>query len=249
MTCLQETRFGAQDRRASKGFSIFSKLRQNLGHHGVAMLVHNSRPHYPFTLQTNLQAVAVHVQLKRKYTICSLHLSPSENIQDNDIIELFDQLPEPFLVLGDFNARHSIWGDSERNNNGAMMERLLPRLNVSVLNLNKPMHYHIQTDTFTHVDLSICSPDAYNDFTWDVEDCFHTSDRYPILLTLNNFTLYMHVSIFNHNKANWNDFKAIIDFNRDILTFNNIDIIIEHFNDRVIRAAEHPFQEREENFI
>ena len=107
---------------------------------------------------------------------------------DSDIVDLFDQLPELFLVLRNLNARHAIWGDSERNNNGAMMERLLPRLNVSVLNLNKATHYHLQTDTFTQVDLSICSSDAYNDFTWDVEDCLHTSDHYPILLTLKNFT-------------------------------------------------------------
>ena len=41
----------------------------------------------------------------------------------------------------------------------------------------------------------------------------------------------MHVPVFNYNTADWNDFKALIDFNRDILTFNNIHIIIEHFND------------------
>ena len=140
MACLQETLFGAQERRASQGFSIFSKLDQNHGHHGAAMLVHNSRHHYPFTLQENLQAVAVQVQLKRKYTICSLYLSRSENIQDNDIVDLFDQLPEPSLVLGDFNARHAMWGDSERNNNGAMMESLLPRLNVITIYRQMRLH-------------------------------------------------------------------------------------------------------------
>ena len=143
IACLQETRFGAQEQKAPRGFSIYSKQGPNPAHHGAAIIVHNSIPQYPITLQSNLQAVAVQLQHKRKYTICSLYLPPNENIQDNDIIQLFDELPEPFLVLGDFNARHTMWGDSVRNNNGAMMERLLPILNVSMLNTNKPTHYHI----------------------------------------------------------------------------------------------------------
>ena len=109
MACLQETLFGAHERRASEEFSINKKLDQNPGHHGAAMLIQNSRPQYPFTLQTNLQAAALQVQLKRKYTNkCSLFLPPSENIQDNEIVDVFDQLHEPFLVAGDFNARHAI---------------------------------------------------------------------------------------------------------------------------------------------
>ena len=66
----------------------------------------------------------------------------------------------------------------------------------------------------------------------------HTSDHFPIFLTLKDFTHYTYIPRFNYNKANWNDFKALIDTIRDILNFNNIDDIIEHFNDRVIRAAE-----------
>ena len=57
VACLQECKFGAQSQNAPQGFSLYSKLGPKAAQGGVGMLIHNTRPQYPVTLQTNLQAV------------------------------------------------------------------------------------------------------------------------------------------------------------------------------------------------
>ena len=96
VACLQEYIFGAQSQNAPQGFFLYSKLGPNAAEVGVAKLVHNTRPQYPVTLQTNLQAVAVQVQLNKKYTVCSVYRPPNENVNDNELINLINQLEAPF---------------------------------------------------------------------------------------------------------------------------------------------------------
>ena len=68
-------------------------------------MVKSSVPHSQFDLNTNLQAVAVHVILsKKKVTICSIYLPPSDTLSKNSLLNLTDQLPHPFILVGDFNG-------------------------------------------------------------------------------------------------------------------------------------------------
>ena len=238
VACLQECRFGAQAQKPPRGFSLYSTAGPNAAHGGVAVLVHNSGPHSSLTLRTNLQTRAVQVQLKKKFTICSIYLPPDDHISEQDLGNLLDQLPAPFLLLGDFNAHHPIWGDVRTDNRGNIIERLLIGRNINILNENKPTHYHVQTDVFTAIDLSVCSSDVFNDFKWTVDDCLHSSEHFPIIVKVNEYTPYTHIPKFNYDKADWSSFKALIGINRDILNFNDIDAIIECFNKEILSVAE-----------
>ena len=238
VACLQECRFGDQVQKPPRGFSLYSTAGPNAAHGGVVMLVHNSRPQHPLTLQTALQVTAVQVQLNKKYTICSIYIPPADRITQNELDNLFNQLPTPYLVMGDFNARHALWGDSVQNNNGGIVERLLTNRNISILNKNKPTHYHIQTNSYSHVDLSICSSDIVTEFSWEVDDCLHSSDHFPITVAVNDYTPFTHVPKFNYKKADWNLFKRMLNIDRDILDGNDIDETIEQFNQKILQIAE-----------
>ena len=64
------------------------------------------------------------VQLEKRITLCSLYLGPSledhlfdglgraRQLDVSDIQGLIDQLPRPFLLMGDFNAKHTMWGNA-----------------------------------------------------------------------------------------------------------------------------------------
>ena len=80
------------------------------GHHGgCALFVRHNVAHTRICLQTSLQAVAVQIHIKKKYTILSLYLPPNTQVMERDLIDLFQQLPSPFLILGDFSGRHFSW--------------------------------------------------------------------------------------------------------------------------------------------
>ena len=80
------------------------------------------------TIRTLLHAVAVRVHIDRLYTVCSLHLPPNDAVLKKDVEDLIDQLPEPFLLLGDFNALHPIWRDRVLNAMGRAVARVMEEL-------------------------------------------------------------------------------------------------------------------------
>ena len=60
--------------------------------------------HRQFDLNANLQAVAVSVTLSEKVTICSIYLPPSDILSKNSLVNLINQLPQQFMLVGDFNG-------------------------------------------------------------------------------------------------------------------------------------------------
>ncbi len=78
----------------------------------------------PFTLfnvNSPLEVVAGRIHLQRFYTVVSLYIPPNTPADGKVFYSLFRQFPPPFLVLGDFNGRHPLWGDSVTNPRGTML--------------------------------------------------------------------------------------------------------------------------------
>ena len=73
-------------------------------------LINNKCPSSQIHLKTNIQAVAVSVTLHRTISICSIHIPPRSKLVEKDLDEIVNQLPTPFLLLGDFNGHNFIWG-------------------------------------------------------------------------------------------------------------------------------------------
>ncbi|CAF2051835.1 unnamed protein product, partial [Rotaria magnacalcarata] len=80
-------------------------------HGGSMVMIRNDIAHSPIILQTQLQAVAVKISLDINYSICSLYLPPGAPFDGKALHNLIKQLPTPYLILGNFNARHFNWGD------------------------------------------------------------------------------------------------------------------------------------------
>lgn len=208
--CLQETMIGDRRVSAPRGFNIFHKLGPNPAHGGSAILVHNSRPFSEFPVITDLQAVAIQVHLNRKVTVCSIYMPPNENIDITQILDLIQQLPTPFMLIGDFNARHTLWGDNIINARARILERILLTENSSFLNTGSHTHCHLQTNSFTCIDLALCSTQILNDFEWKVSEDLNGSDHLPLLLTINNFNQVEQPIRFNFRRADWAKFKSSI---------------------------------------
>ena len=112
---FQETKLAPGSIFKIKGFKGY---QQNLNiqpgqlpHGGVAVYVKNFISSYRIDLQTTLQAVAVSIKIHKRITVCSIYLPPGEIISKQQLQNLIDQLPKPFLLLGDMNAHHPMWYD------------------------------------------------------------------------------------------------------------------------------------------
>ena len=98
-----------------------------------------------------------------------------------------------------------------------MIEELISDRDLVFLNDGTPTHYHIQTDTYSNIDLSITSSNCYTDFEYARLESLHGSDHYPIRIKLQNTTeMFSRPIRFNLKKADWSEFKRLTEYNGDI---------------------------------
>ena len=115
--CLQETRHGNKNAHPPSGYRIVqSTPNQNAQQannsnapqqRGVAILI-GKKINYkivPLSVPDPIEVVAAQIYSGRYYTVCSLYLSPNQQVTKRDLVMLLEQLPKPFLILGDMNAR------------------------------------------------------------------------------------------------------------------------------------------------
>ena len=115
---LQETNLKPNTNISFKNYSIincFGPANNERACWGVSILVKGGTPHQQITLNTTLQAVAVNINCHRPMTICSVYLPPSRSVDVVELRQLVKQLPKPFMLLGDFNGHHTMWGCRDIN--------------------------------------------------------------------------------------------------------------------------------------
>ena len=142
--CLQETH--THNRLTMKGYKVYehpASLNTNGGSYaGEAILVKHQTPHSEVPLTTNLRAVAIRATLHKTITICSIYIPPNTPITVHQLIDLYNQLPKPALILGDFNAHNPMWGGNRTDNRGKIVENVINTSNVCLLNDGSPTYFH-----------------------------------------------------------------------------------------------------------
>ena len=169
--CLQETKLPYNSTCTLPGYSAFLKNLEvpdgGDAHGGVGVFVRKGISAFQINLDTRLQAVAVSIKFRKRITICSVYLPPAPAVIHKWQLEsLIEQLPRPFLLLGDFNAKSKLWYDTNYCQRGKMVEKLIEEGDFFFLDRKQNTHFSRRHKTFSHVDLSICSIDLIDSFTW-----------------------------------------------------------------------------------
>ena len=238
--CLQETKLGPSDLAVIKCYSVYRRDIQSntINHGGVAVAVHHGVPCSALPLQTQLQAVAVRVNLLQFFvTVCSVYLPPSDEVRSTDLENLLDQLPQPFLLLGDFNAHNPIWGSLRQDQRGRQIERILISNNVSLLNSGSHTHFSVTPHSTSAIDLSLCSPDLLHRFEWHVDDDPLSSDHFPIIIKMiGNVSLGNRPPMWKIHEADWELFAELATFESPAEESDVNQVLLE-FTSRILQAA------------
>ena len=196
IACLQETKLGNSTPNMGHNFNFFrsSPLIGERAQGGTAIIVYKNLNCRVVQLNTDLQANAIQVFTNKWVTICSLYLETELNrrLSDihnhprqllvSDLQDLIDQLPQPYILLGDFNAKHTLWGESSCDPRGYIIEELIDNNDVVLLNDGSPTRYDVVHNTSSAIDLTICSSSLTLDYKWSVDDNLFGSDHWPICL-------------------------------------------------------------------
>ena len=166
------------------------------------MLIHESLPFREIQLNTQMQAVAASVQLIKAITICNIYASGNHEFTEHMLEALIQQLPDPVLLLGDFNGHNRIWGINDNDARDKMIERVICNNYLNVLNNGAPTR--IKDNAESAIDLTIVSPELQMDLQWAVSLSPRDSDHNPILITSSGCRTNEQKQRYrNFKRANW----------------------------------------------
>ena len=126
--CFQETFLKSDDNISLKGFNVYNYVHTDClrPSAGASIFVKSSHNEKLF-LETELQATAISVTLDREITICSVYIPPSFPLNSQHLDNLLQQLPSPYILLGDFNGHNILW----------VVKTMIPEVNLSKISLQR----------------------------------------------------------------------------------------------------------------
>ncbi|KAL4148840.1 hypothetical protein QTP88_002987 [Uroleucon formosanum] len=141
--CLQETNFTNYKKNTLKGYTNYTKIRTNAirASGGISTFIKDSYSSEEILINTPLESVTISIQLKQKITICNLYLSNQSPFTEADLKNIIQQLPPPFILLGDFNSHNKLWGCISTNTRGKIIESVIDSENLITLNNGRPTHF------------------------------------------------------------------------------------------------------------
>ena len=152
---------------------------------GVAIFIHKTVPHVPLQLQTTLEAIAINVKYRgQEISICSLYLPNSQAYTVQKLTELSAQLKSHHLILGDFNAKHTMWGSDRVDHAGEKISDFILTTDNVLLNTGEPTRVDNISGNLSHIDISLASPRLSLDIGWYTYTDTLGSDHLPIILTI-----------------------------------------------------------------
>jgi hypothetical protein len=176
---------------------------------GAGILVRKVVPHSRISLNTPLQAVACRISTPRPLTLCSIYLPPHSSWDQADLMALVAQLPSPALLLGDFNAHHTLWGCNSINAKGEEVADFLLSSNMCIFNDQSATYIHPATGSCSSIDLAIGDPALYLDFNFTVYKDSCGSDHFPVILKAVCPSPACDVQRWKLRRADWDAFNNV----------------------------------------
>lgn len=237
--CLQETFLKESDDIQVKNYSSYHYKQTNCqkASGGTSILIHSNVPHSKIDINTNLQAVAVKVTLSKVISICSIYVPPNSKLKQDDLETLILQIPQPFILVGDFNGHSELWGCNDKNEKGKILEEFILENDLCLLNNKTSTYLHPASGSYTSIDLSICHPSLFLDFDWSVCEDSHGSDHFPIIIKEIDQSINENNPKWNFTKANWDKFKCLCEQKINVVDFSQLDDPVLTFTNILLDIA------------
>lgn len=90
----------------------------------------------------------------RFISICCLYLPPSKTIDKQKIREILTQMPKPTLLIGDLNCHNPLWGCTNLNTKG----RIIEDNNLNFFNTKEPTYFSSTYNSWSTIVMMLGSP-------------------------------------------------------------------------------------------
>ena len=248
--CFQESHFKKYDFRNLKNYKCFFKNRTNVekASGGVATYIEEGLICEEYSVISSLESVVVSIFINnKKINICNVYLPNSQQLRLAELENLIEQLPKPYIIVGDFDSHNYIWGSNHIDERGKTIEQLIEKFQLILLNNTSATHFNAADAKSSIIDLTFCSEDIAENLEYFVLDELYSSDNYPISTSFIGSapTLPKFKEGWKLNSANWPLYQEILDTELKTVksTINlessgDINNLINKFDEAILSAAE-----------
>lgn len=238
--CIQETKFPILHVPNLNNWKIFFKNHDDglIASGGVAILIPNQMYAEEINLNSQFQAIAIKIKFPIDICVCNVYIPPNGAFTLSMFLNLIQQLPKPFVLLGDFNAHHILWGSSAISQRGRLIADAMvcPNTDLVCLNTGKNTYFNISNGTMSAIDLTLSSSGISTKIEWSVLDDLCGSDHFPVLLTFPDIVCARTKRPrWILNKADWASYRDLA-LPPDV-QFESIDLLVENFSKNIIESA------------
>ncbi|GFT53848.1 putative RNA-directed DNA polymerase from transposon X-element [Trichonephila clavipes] len=212
---------------------------------GVCIFTSLDFPSSALPLHTSLQTVAVRIHSTSLITVCCLYLPPNTVIHQHDLNNLVDQLPVPFVILGDFNGHSTLWGSAKTNPRGRQIEQVLSDHYLCLLNHEEPTYFHEPTRSFHTLDLAICSPSLLPHLNLSIEKDLYNSDHFPVIHSHDSDASHdsdtggkTFPPTYSYGRADWALFTKLAVIPDAMVKTESVDTAVQEVTNVLIAAAD-----------
>ena len=139
--------------------------------------------------------------------LATVYIPPSFSLNSQHLDNLLQQLPSPYILLGDCNGHNILWGGQNNDSRGELIENFITKNDICIM--NDKSYHSPSTKSFTSIDLSFCHPSLFLDYNWSVCEDQHNSDHFPIIIEQNTYSTEDHNPKWKLNSANWDLFNTL----------------------------------------
>ena len=210
---------------------------------GTAIYVHHKITFDKIVSHSNYlqnSVIKLYLSENRTITLCNIYNQPNQQYNLNQLQNFLSFLPQPILLVGDFNAHHPIWNINIKgsDNGGEQIEHLLLNHNYCCLNEeDSPTYFSRTHGTFSSVDLSLCSSSIVDIFEWHVLNDNYTSDHYPIIISHLDKCPPPQLPKYNFDRADWEKYNRITENIKEFQNTKGHEEINNYFTEFIINAA------------
>lgn len=197
------------------GFACFRDDRDD-GYAGAALLIKKNLIYSRILIpphSDDFQLVAVR---SLDTSFVSLYIpNPSQPIIQ-EIDSILSTIPEPLVILGDFNCHNQLWGCYKNDPISYDLLDLLDHFNLCILNDGSPTHRVFpHQDPRSALDLSLCSSSLASLLIWQILPSTYGSDHFPALISYPSKSTPVkklsHLLKYNLRNPDWEKFSSSTD--------------------------------------
>ena len=184
--CLQETWYKTKEEHPEiHGYKLASfSVKDNTKGGGTAIYARNNLSYTTHCYESKFETSCIEFTLNRQLiTLVNLY-DASKDTKYYHYLELINQLKGNFIVCGDFNAHHRLWGSKVNDTKGSeLYEYVSNNDDVVILNDGSGTRQNPTNLELSCIDLSICSTNIAHKITWSVDhSSLYGSDHFVINL-------------------------------------------------------------------